>query len=178
MEESKSDLEVLKYPIGKFVKPDSLQEAERVKLIEQLELLPSRLYMLSKLFDEGNLSNTYRPGSWTARQIFHHLADSHINAFTRLKLALTEDKPTIRPYDENAWAKLSDYGGSIELSLDILRSIHPIMCELYRSLSEEQWKRQYYHPANEEWNTIEQLLALYVWHGNHHEAHLKRTLEL
>jgi hypothetical protein len=177
MIENSEVIEQLKYPIGKYVKPDSLDMEERIKLIDQLESLPTRLDVLSKSFNDSNLENTYREGSWTARQVIHHIADSHINSFTRLKLALTEDKPEIRPYDENQWALLPDYSDSIDLSLDVIRAIHPIMARIYRSLSEDQWKRQFYHPGYKQWNTIEQLLALYAWHGNHHEAHLSLALQ-
>jgi hypothetical protein len=170
-------LEHLKYPIGRYVKPESLSREERIGLVEQLESLPQRLDVLGAQFNNNNLENKYREGSWTARQVFHHIADSHINSFTRLKLALTEEKPDIRPYDENQWALLPDYSDDIRLSLDVVRAIHPIMARIYRSLDEVQWKRSFYHPGYKQWNTVEQLLALYVWHGNHHEAHLKIALQ-
>jgi hypothetical protein len=178
MGDNMDNIDHLRYPIGRYVKPESLTEDIRRKLIVDLESLPSRLDLLSKSYNDSNLENTYREGSWTARQVFHHIADSHINSFTRLKLALTEDEPDIRPYDENEWALLPDYTDPIELSLDVIRAIHPIMARIYRSLREDQWKRKFFHPGYKQWNTIEQLLALYVWHGNHHEAHLKKALEL
>jgi DinB superfamily len=176
MSEETESIDQLRYPIGRYVRPETLSSDERIKLIDELESLPLRLDLLSQSFDDSNLGNTYREGSWTARQVFHHIADSHINSFTRLKLALTEDKPEIRPYDENEWALLPDYTEPIHLSLDVIRAIHPIMVHIYRGLNEDQWKRTFYHPGYKQWNTIEQLLALYVWHGNHHEAHLKLAL--
>ncbi len=170
---SEVDLEQLKYPIGRYVRPDSLSSSERDFMISELEALPAKLQDLVPLFGDSNLSNTYRPDSWTARQVFHHLADSHINSFIRLKLTLTEENAEVKPYDENAWALLPDYSDPIEPAVQIVSSIHPIMARIYKSLNEDQWKRQYFHSAYKTHNTVEQLLALYVWHGNHHLAHLK-----
>ena len=121
--------------------------------------------------DTAQLSTPYREGGWLVRQVVHHVADSHMNAFTRLRLALTEDWPTIKPYDQMAWAALRDYAAPTEWSLELVESLHARWVMLLQSLSEEQWQRGYRHPENGPM-TIEVMTLMYAWHSLHHVAHI------
>jgi uncharacterized damage-inducible protein DinB len=123
------------------------------------------------LTDE-QLDTPYRSGGWTVRQVVHHVPDSHLNSYVRFKLALTEDNPTIKPYEEGRWAELSDSNSTpVEVSLTLLESLHDRWVRLLRSLTPEQWKRTFRHPELGEM-TLEKTLALYAWHGKHHVAHI------
>ncbi|MEY3399195.1 MAG: bacillithiol transferase BstA [Bacteroidota bacterium] len=170
-------IEQLKYPIGKYQKPDSLSAAERNALIERIKSVPSRVRELLPHFNNATWQNTYREGSWTAIQVLHHMGDSHINAYVRLKLGMTEDTPVIKPYDENAWVQLPDMTESPESTAALLEIIHRRLVILFSSLDEAGWSRRYFHPQSNQHFTLEQLLALYAWHGDHHLAHLKLALE-
>jgi hypothetical protein len=123
------------------------------------------------------LQLSYRPGGWTGRQVIHHVADSHMNCYFRYRLALTEDNPTIRPYDEAAWAELPDVAATpITVSLTLLDVLHTRWVMLLHHLSEAQWQRTFYHPGNNTTRTLDQTLALYAWHGQHHLAQLKSLI--
>jgi len=115
----------------------------------------------------------YRPGGWTGQQVIHHVADSHLNSYCRFRLALTEDNPTIRPYDESAWAELPDVAiMPASVSLALLESLHSRWVTLLHHLTEAQWQRTFYHPETKRASTLDQALALYAWHGRHHLGHL------
>ena len=168
------DIEQLKYPIGKFSMPASPSESHREQWLTDMATLPGRLESAVITLNDEQLNTPYRPGGWTVRQVVNHLADSHLNAFCRIKLTLTEDSPTIKPYDEAKWANMFDYKAlPISHSLDILRGLHPRMVFVLRNLSKEELAKHYFHPeyAGRAY-TLETVMALYAWHCNHHLAHI------
>ena len=164
----------LSFPIGHAHLPDGpLSSAERAVLIQQIADLPAHLTAAARAVGGERLQLPYRPGGWTGRQVIHHLADSHLNCYTRYRLALTEDNPTIRPYDQEAWAELPDVAATpITVSLALLEALHTRWVVLLQHLSEAQWQRTFHHPALKRNFTLEQALAMYAWHGQHHLAHL------
>ncbi|HWF44989.1 MAG TPA: putative metal-dependent hydrolase [Candidatus Kapabacteria bacterium] len=140
----------------------------RAQKIEAIRRLPQELVSAVEGLNEEQLNTPYRKGGWTPRQIVHHIADSHMNAFIRMKLILAEDHPTLKPYDQDMWARASDYTGSIDPSLAIVSGLHTRMAQLFESANDAQWKRSGYHPEREENITLEDLLDTYVEHGKHH----------
>jgi uncharacterized damage-inducible protein DinB len=161
-----------RYPIGKFHFEGSIPENQKFALINDIEQAPSRLRAAVANLTPEQLDTPYRDGGWTVRQVVHHVPDSHMNAYVRWKLALTEDEPTIKPYFEDRWAKLADtHSTPIEISLALLDSLHARWVKLLRSLTQEEWKRNFRHP---ELGTVslEKNLAIYAWHGKHHVAHV------
>lgn len=166
-----SDSADLAYPIGRFQRPAAVDRSARATAIAELEALPGNLHAAVHGLTEPQLDRSYRPGGWTVRQVVHHLADSHLNAFVRLKLALTEDNPVIRPYDEKRWATLPDSGLPLAPSLAILEGVHTRFVALLRAMRAEEFERALTHPVNGP-QTIEMLVALYSWHGRHHVAHI------
>ena len=164
----------LRYPIGLAELPTKpLTGAERTLFIQQIAELPGQLTAIAREIGGEGLQEPYRPGGWTGRQVIHHVADSHLNAYTRYKLALTEDNPTIRPYDEAAWAELPDVAATpITVSLDLLTALHSRWVTLLHHLSEGQWQRTFYHPETKRAFTLDQATVMYAWHGRHHLAHL------
>ncbi len=169
-----AELDPLRYPIGRPQLPATpLKPAERAPYLQQLAELPAQLLAAARAVGGERLQLPYRPGGWTGRQVIHHVADSHMNAYVRFRLALTEDNPTIRPYDEAAWAELPDVAAApITVSLSLLESLHGRWLTLLHHLDEAQWQRTFYHPGNQKISTLEQTLVLYAWHGRHHLAHL------
>ncbi|HLH00278.1 MAG TPA: bacillithiol transferase BstA [Bryobacteraceae bacterium] len=164
--------EDLRYPVGKFHFPDSVTPEERSKFVEQIAEAPARLRAAVAGLNDAQLDTPYRPGGWTVRQVVHHVPDSHINSYTRFRLALTEDQPTIKPYEEGRWAELADARTApIEVSLRLLECLHSRWVGLLRSLSGEQWKRTFRHP-DLGLVTLDKNAALYAWHGRHHVAHI------
>lgn len=176
--EKQVDIEKLKYPTGKFIPPADFSMDAVKKFITQLEVLPSYLEETVKGLSKKELLFTYRPGGWNIKQIVHHIADSHLNFHARLRLTLTEDKPTVKPYDENAWAKLADGNNSdLSFSLHIIKGVHARAVELLKTLKEEDFKREYHHPENKKDFSLFWLLGLYAWHGKHHVEQIKVALE-
>ena len=161
----------LRFPIGAFVRPLRLEPDERRAAIDQIRGTPSRFRSAVQGLDERQLDTPYRPGGWRVRQVAHHLPDSHLNAYIRCKLALTEDRPTIKPYDEAAWARLQDSRLPIDVSLRLLDAVHERWVVLLESLSEAEWGRTFVHPEVGV-SRLDQLVALYAWHGPHHVAHV------
>jgi uncharacterized damage-inducible protein DinB len=162
----------LRYPVGKFEYQGPLSEAQKSGLIQQIADTPANLRSAIKALSETQADTAYRPGGWTVRQVVHHVPDSHLNAYVRFKLALTEDEPTIKTYEEARWAELPDTKTTpIEVSLTLLDSLHDRWVRLLRSLDPEQWKRSFRHPELGPM-TLEKTLALYAWHGGHHVAHI------
>lgn len=161
-----------RYPIGKFEAPLVYDPVLRATLIQQIEEAPGRLRDAVDGLSESQLDHPYREGGWTVRQVVHHLPDSHLNSYIRFKLAVTEDQPAIKPYDEAQWANLQDAASAdVEVSLGLLEALHRRWVLFLRSLSEAQFSRTFRHP---ELGTISlnQNLALYAWHGRHHVAHI------
>jgi DinB superfamily len=163
--------EDLRYPIGKFRKPETLTGDQRRDLIAQIAEAPERLRSAVANLNAAQLDTPYRPGGWTVRQLTHHVPDSHMNAYIRWKLALTEDEPTIKPYEEARWAELADARTAIEPSLDLLQTLHKRWIVLLESLTSTEWELKFKHPALGPMS-LNQNLALYAWHGRHHVAHI------
>src|SRR5689334_14907252 len=151
-----------RYPIGQWERRDDLTPGERAAMIAQIAEVPSRMRAAIAALDEAQLDTPYREGGWTVRQVVHHVPDSHVNAYIRLRLALTEEQPTIKPYDENAWAQLSDAKtGPIEMSLTLLDAVHDRWVRLLRALSVEQFGRVFVHPEHGP-RTVDWLVFLYA----------------
>jgi uncharacterized damage-inducible protein DinB len=160
------------YPIGKFEMPKEITAARRLQAIEEIASTPTKMRAAVKGLNDAQLDTPYRAGGWTVRQVVHHVPDSHLNAYVRLKLALTEEKPTIKPYNEAAWAELADSKLTpIEVSQNLLDAVHVRFVQLWRSLKPEQFSRPLIHPESGERN-VDWLLFLYEWHGKHHTAHI------
>jgi DinB superfamily len=161
-----------RYPIGKFAVPAHVTHEMRLQAMDEIASTPAKMRSAVRGFSDAQLDTPYRDGGWTVRQVVHHVPDSHLNAYVRLKLALTEDKPMIKPYDEKAWAELADAKSApIESSQTLLDSIHERWDRLWRSLRPEHFARVLMHPEHGE-RTVDWLLFLYAWHGRHHTAHI------
>lgn len=170
---TETELNQLKFPIGKFEKPPVLTDLLRESFITDIETFPARLRKEVASLNDSQLDTPYRPDGWTIRQVVHHCADSHMNSIIRFKLALTEDKPTIKPYFEDRWAELADTKNlSIEPSLLLLEGLHTRWTKLLRSLSLEDLKRSFIHPEHGREIVLEENLGIYAWHCNHHLAHV------
>jgi uncharacterized damage-inducible protein DinB len=162
----------LSYPIGKFHFDGPLTEEQKKSAIDEIAETPANLRLAVTDLSQAQLDTPYRPGGWTVRQVVHHVPDSHMNAYIRYKLALTEDEPTIKPYAEDRWAELADTKATpIDVSLTMLESLHERWVRLLRSLQPDDWKRTFRHPALG-LMPLEKNLALYAWHGKHHVAHI------
>jgi uncharacterized damage-inducible protein DinB len=162
----------LRYPIGKFRWPESVSAKERVGLIETIASAPARLREAVAGLSEDQFDTPYREGGWTVRQVVHHVPESHMNSYIRFKLALTETEPVVKPYDEDAWARLPDVAATpVEVSLQLLDSLHRRWVILLRGLKDSDWKKQFRHPEIG-LVSLESNLALYAWHGDHHIAHI------
>lgn len=174
----KIDLEELRYPIGYFEVPENFDDTTIQNWISELEAFPRKLESLVKNLSDEQLDTVYRPGGWTVRQVVHHVSDSHHNSYMRFKWALTEDRPTIKAYDEKAWADLQDTRtGPIEMSLDHLKAIHTKLVYLLRKLSQGDLERTFIHPESKVETSLKENIGRYVWHGNHHYAHIKNLLD-
>ncbi len=167
----------LRYPVGKFRFPESVSAHELGMFIDQIAETPARLRGAITGLSEAQLDTPYRPGGWTVRQLAHHVPDSHINSYTRFRLALTEEEPVIKPYEEARWAELPDARAMpVEPSLILLESLHARWVPLLRSLSAADWKRSFRHPELG-LVSLENNAALYAWHGRHHVAHITSLRE-
>ena len=162
-----------RYPIGKYRPEVGLDGERRVELIAEIEALPLRLRGAVEGLAEDEWEQPYREGGWTVRQLVHHLADSHMNAFMRFRLALTEDTPTIKPYLQDRWAELPDVGHTPpEVSLVLLEALHRRWVDMLRGLPDEAFQRPLHHPEQQRTFPLEEMLSLYAWHGRHHVAHI------
>jgi uncharacterized damage-inducible protein DinB len=162
----------LRYPIGPFRFNPPATADTRLADVASIADAPGRLRQAVAGLDERQLDTPYRPTGWTVRQVVHHIVDSHINAYVRFRLALTEDHPTVRPYDEKGWAELADARAApVEISLDLLDRLHERWVRLLRSLPEEAMARTVHHPENGVMS-LDHLLQSYSWHGRHHVAHI------
>jgi uncharacterized damage-inducible protein DinB len=168
-QESSQDL---RFPIGKFQRPAELDAKGRADAIESIARTPARLREAVKGLTSEQLDTPYRPDGWTVRQVVHHVPDSHLNAYIRFKLALTEDVPTIKPYDETAWAELPDVAAvPIATSLALLDAVHERWLAILRAMEPGDFARQLIHPESGR-QSLDQVLALYAWHGPHHTGHV------
>ncbi len=162
----------LRYPIGRYTPPANITARERSDWLSELEALPASLRLAIDNLNDEQLDTPYRPGGWTVRQVVHHLPDSHLNSYIRFRLALTEKSPTIKPYEEAAWAELSDAKSApIEMSLMLAEALHQRWLMLLRSLSEEDFSRTFRHPEMGEIR-LDWTLGLYAWHSRHHVAQI------
>jgi uncharacterized damage-inducible protein DinB len=162
----------LRYPLGKFAFSGPLNEEQRAQYISHIESAPLALRRAVRSLSPDQLETPYREGGWTVRQVVHHVPDSHLNAYIRFKLALTEDEPTIKPYAEDRWALLEDVQSTpIEVSLALLDNLHDRWSRLLRSLRPQDWQKKFRHPELG-MVSLERNLALYAWHGRHHVAHI------
>lgn len=162
----------LRYPIGKFSSKESYTAAERTDFIQRIETLPGRLEAALKGLHESQLDTPYRDGGWSVRQVVHHMADSHVNAYIRVKWALTEDKPVIKAYDEKAWATTPETEADPSVSLTFLKALHAKWTLLLKAMSATDRDRLFIHPATQKTFHADQLMAMYAWHGDHHLAHI------
>ena len=165
-------MEDLRYPIGKFV-PQPFSAEQLSKWIIDIKYLPNHLENAVLNLDEHQLQTPYRPEGWTVHQLVHHVADSHMNAYIRFKLGLTEMNPVIKPYDEAEWAKLNDTKNlPINISLTLLFALHTRWVTVLESIKEEEWNRTVFHPEQNKEITLWHLLGMYAWHSLHHTAHV------
>ncbi|MEO8085286.1 MAG: YfiT family bacillithiol transferase [Bacteroidota bacterium] len=172
-------METLRYPIGKFSAPPSVSKEDIQGWIQTIEQIPSQMREAVKNLDDAQLDTPYRDGGWTIRQVVHHVPDSHMNAYIRFKLALTEDNPAIRPYLEDRWAELPDSKSApVGTSLDLLEAIHKRWVLVLRNMSATDFKRTFFHPENKVTRSLEIVLSLYDWHSRHHLAHITSLKEI
>jgi len=163
----------LRYPVGKFDWNAPISEADHSRLIAEIAATPGALRSAVAGLSRDQLETAYRPGGWTVKQVVHHVPDSHMNAYSRFKLALTEDQPTIKPYDEAKWAELPDSQRvPIDVSLNLLDALHQRWVPLMRAMDAADFNRTLMHPEHNRVMTLVQLLGLYAWHGRHHVAHI------
>ncbi len=171
-----TDLDALKYPIGRFARPGPVDAAARAALISAIEEAPAELRSLVAGLSDAQLDTPYRPGGWTIRQVVHHVPDSHANAYVRMKLGATEDAPTIRTYQEGRWAELPEARTApVAMSLDLLDALHRRWVAFLRALPAGEFARTVTHP---DWGvmSLDDLLAQYAWHGRHHAAHIRKAV--
>ena len=169
--------EILKYPIGKYIEQpfsgDQLQE-----WLLDIQALPQQLEFAITNLDEAQLDTPYREGGWTVKQLVHHVADSHMNAYTRFKLGLTENTPMVKAYDEKAWAEMIDSKNiPINISITLLYALHSRWHEILKNISSDEWKRTVIHSEHKKEMTLWYLLGLYAWHSKHHVAHVTSLRE-
>lgn len=166
-----------RFPIGKFSFDGNLTEQQKASFLDDIEQTPARLRAAVQGLSDKQLDTPYRDGGWTVRQLVHHVPDSHMNAYVRFKLALTEEEPTIRPYMENLWAELPEAKTApVDLSLALLESLHKRWTMVLRGIAPGEWKKTFRHPELGV-VSLEKNLALYAWHGKHHVAHVTKLRE-
>ena len=172
-----TDIDKLRYPIGKFERVETpLDSAVRRAHLETFDQTPARMRALVSGLSDRQLETPYRPGGWTIRQVVHHVPDSHVNAYIRMKLAATEDAPAIRTYEEQLWAELPEAKTApVEMSLALLEALHRRLVAFLRGLPEADLQKTFTHP---EWKrvTIDEAIAMYAWHCRHHTAHIEQAL--
>lgn len=172
----------LRFPIGKEEEQENYKsnfnEQLKASLILDIKMLPASLDFAIQNLDAAQLETSYRSAGWTINQLIHHVADSHINAYARFKLALTEDNPVIKPYDQDLWADLPDTKKlPVNISITLLHALHARWCQLMDDMNETQWQRTIYHPERKAAITLWDLLKSYAWHGKHHTAHILNLRE-
>lgn len=162
----------LRYPIGRFTHDGPITDADLARWITDIEALPLHLRAAVAGLNDAQLDTAYRPEGWTVRQVVHHVGDSHLNALARFKLALTEETPTIKPYDEARWAELADHALPVERGIALVEALHARWVPLLRSLNRAALARTYIHPAEGETRALDWTVGMYAWHGRHHVAHI------
>ncbi len=172
------NLEALKFPVGKFQKPESITKEIIDSAIYEIQNFPNLVKAEIENLDEKDLNLRYRPEGWTISQVVHHCADSHINSYVRFKLALTEDLPTIKPYEESLWAELPDSKLSPFVSLNLLVALHERWVFILKSLSDEDLNKEFIHPEQSEKISLKENILIYSWHCQHHLAHIRQAKEL
>ncbi|MDQ3017852.1 MAG: putative metal-dependent hydrolase [Bacteroidota bacterium] len=173
-----TNLEALQYPVGKHTWPQNVTDQEVQHAIKSIAAFPDKIQHATERLDKEQLDTPYRPGGWTVRQVVHHVADSHLNAYMRFKLALTEEDPVIKPYDQTRWAQLSD--STLlppAISYPIIRGIHTRWGIIMENIQPEVWDRVFIHPEHNWRISLRQAAMLYEWHGNHHLAHVTKLAE-
>ena len=173
-----NDLDKRRYPVGPLPRNSAPLDARaRAELLSVFEQTPATIRGLVERLSDAELETPYRPGGWTIRQVVHHVPDSHLNAYVRFKLALTEDSPTIKPYDEARWAELADtHETPVKTSLAMLDALHDRWVRLLKSMKADDFQRKLNHPEAGPM-TLDAVLGLYAWHGRHHVAHITSTRE-
>ncbi|HAF23581.1 MAG TPA: putative metal-dependent hydrolase [Blastocatellia bacterium] len=167
----------LRYPVGPFNFAGAISDEERQALIDQIAATPERMRAAVAGLDDQQIDTPYRPGGWTVRQVVHHVPESHLNSYTRFKLAITEEVPTIKPYYEDRWAELDDARSApIELSLNLLEALHERWVWFLRTLKGSDFQRTFRHPELGI-VSLDKNIALYAWHGRHHVAHVTSLRE-
>lgn len=172
------NLEALKFPVGKFQEPESITKKIIDSAISEIENFPNLVKKEIENLDENDFNLRYRPGGWTITQVVHHCADSHINSYVRFKLALTENLPTIKPYEESLWAGLPDSKLSPFVSLQLLEALHERWVFILKNLSDEDLNREFIHPEQSEKISLKENILIYSWHCRHHLAHIRQAKEL
>ena len=174
---NKNNLYSLKYPIGEYDYAREVTNGDIQHWINEIEILPAKLQNIIQSLTEVQLDTPYRPGGWKVRQVVHHICDSHLNGYIRFKLTLTEDRPTIKPYNEEAWAELADYSELlVKDSLDFLDRLHSRWIILLKSMQESDFERELNHPESGVLS-LKIYLGAYAWHGNHHLAHITSLIQ-
>lgn len=166
------DLEQLKFPIGKFVPQENYTADELSVFIQRIAAMPANLAVALTNLTPQQVDTPYREGGWTVRQVVHHLADSHMNAYIRFKWALTEENPTIKAYDEKLWAETPEVSADPQLSLALVTALHAKWVALLKVLSPTDFQKTFVHPQTGKQLTLARMAALYAWHGEHHTAHI------
>ena len=169
--------EDIRFPRGKFL-PQPFSQKQKETWLLDIKFLPSELELSVQNLDEHQLQTPYREGGWTVQQLVHHVADSHINAYMRFRLGLTEDNPTIKSYDQDAWAKLADTQTvPVNVSLTLLHALHQRFFAMLKDLREDEWERTVFHPEHKKKISMWELLGIYAWHGKHHVTHITNLRE-
>lgn len=167
----------LKFPIGKF-EPKPFSQEQKEKWLADIQFLPNELELAIQNLDHHQLDTPYREGGWRVQQLVHHVADSHMNAYVRFKLGLTEDNPPIKPYEEGEWAKLDDIDAiPVNVSITLLFALHQRWVATIKNLTDAQWQRTVYHPEHKKEIPLWHLLGMYSWHGRHHVRHITALRE-
>ena len=170
-------MDELRFPIGQFQKPEPITQNQIMAWIEEIDSFPQKLSDLTQNLSVDQLNLTYRPHGWSVKQVVHHCADSHMNSIIRLKLALTEDEPEIRPYYENRWAELVDgKDDDIKDSLQLITAVHGKWVKLLNGLTPEEMDREFIHPEHGQRFSIAENIGIYAWHCNHHLAHIQLAM--
>ena len=165
--------EQLRYPIGRFSSKESYTLEDVQTLIKRIEAVPNKIEGVFKSLTTQQLDTPYRDGGWTARQVLHHVADSHMNAYIRIKWTLTEETPTIKAYDEKAWAETGEVKTDPTVSIALLKALHAKWIVLLSALTTSDLQKKFFHPDSKKNVRIDQAIATYAWHGEHHLGHLQ-----